>query len=147
MTSIADLYGLRSSSRRSPPHIVCKEASYFQRMNLYKARPGKTLLCSSTRDKQDGEQRAYRSSSRDLPGSARLFSHWRRRRQRELSLRVVHAVMWGSDPFVLRWRFKPTGDLGSAWDGCADTADIPSAPPASSAPPSPQMASAFHTNL
>ncbi len=32
MTSIADLYGLRSSSRRSPPHIVTQQASkLFQR--------------------------------------------------------------------------------------------------------------------
>lgn len=38
-----------------------------------------------------------------------------------------------SDPFALRWRFKPRGDPGLAWDACADSADIPNAPPASEA--------------
>ncbi len=58
-------------------------------------------------------------------------------------------VMRGCDPLVLTlgFRFKPTADLGSAWNECADTADIPSALPASSTPHSPRRARSGHASL
>jgi hypothetical protein len=51
-----------------------------------------------------------------------------------------------SFPPALGSELRPTGDLGSAWDGCADTAGIPSALPASSTSHTPRRASSFRTS-
>ena len=116
----------------STPHRSRANKRSFNRRDFLR----KTLACRAASEEKQGESIKLRSSS---SGFLRLGAV---QNTAGGSTTSEQAVMLRSSPLptATRSRLRPTDDLESASYGCADSADIPNAPPASSASHSPGKA-------